>query len=90
MDMYAGEGANKYATAEQKGKAAERRDDYTGEERRHLNWIVHSGDKNPHKRGFNPYADRTNSYDKKHKTSLINTPKNDSTGENSNLFKFKT
>ncbi len=35
----------------------------TGQDRKDLNHIVHSGDRDPHKHGTNPYADKTNSYD---------------------------
>ena len=55
----------RYASSTQKGKAAELRHrvDPNGPLRKHLNMIVHSGDKNPHRYGDNPYADPSNSYD---------------------------
>ena len=39
------------------------RDYVTGKDRKELNKIVHSGDRNPNKYGTNSYADKTNSYD---------------------------
>jgi hypothetical protein len=52
------------ADARQVGTAAElRHGDLSAEDRRTCNKIIHSGDQNPHERGFNPYADHTKSYD---------------------------
>ena len=50
-----------FATAYQKGRAAELRKSLpSGTLKKALNQVVHSGDKNG---GTNPYADPTNSYD---------------------------
>lgn len=35
-----------------------------------MNQIIHSGDPNTHKFGFNPYADSTKSYDPKAQEAL--------------------
>jgi len=53
------------ASTNQKGRAAELRTYTKGKERQQLNHIVHSGDVNPHKHGYNPFADKNNKYDKK-------------------------
>ena len=54
------------STAQQKGEAAGLRT-YVDDKglKQQLDFIVHSGDRNPNKYGTNPYADRTNSYDAK-------------------------
>ena len=53
------------ASAAQKGRAAEIRSfvDFKEPLKKKLNQIVHSGDKNPHRYGENPYADQGNQYD---------------------------
>jgi len=56
-----------YASAQQIGNAVEiRRDEkrqLSKEDRHVLNQVIHSGDVNPHRKGFNPFADPTFSYD---------------------------
>lgn len=44
--------------------------DLEQEHRREMNQIIHSGDPNTHKFGFNPYADSTKSYDPKAQEAL--------------------
>jgi len=59
------------ADAKQVGLAAElRHGDLSPEDRRTCNQIIHSGDKDPHQRGHNPYADRTKSYDPRAQEAL--------------------
>lgn len=55
------------ASALQKGRAVELRTErrLDSSMRRDLNWIVHSSDPDPHKRGHNPFADPTKTYDRK-------------------------
>jgi hypothetical protein len=59
------------ADAKQVGLAAELRHGHLSpEDRETCNFIIHSGDKDPHKRGHNQYADPTKSYDPKAQEAL--------------------
>ena len=53
------------ANKEQKGSAAELRTHVNRNHSKNLSFIVHSGDKNPHKHGHNAFADPKNEYDPK-------------------------
>ena len=69
---FGGYGYQACGSAEQKGLAAEWRtfQPHGSPGWKELSQIVHSGDKNPHKYGPNPYADKTNSYDPKAQKAL--------------------
>ena len=45
---------NNQASYQQIGWAAGNRDNYSGPQRQQLNYVVHSGDSNPHRHGRNP------------------------------------
>jgi hypothetical protein len=53
---------NNQASYQQIGWAAGNRDNYSGPQRQQLNYVVHSGDSNPHRHGRNPYADASHTY----------------------------
>ena len=59
------------ADARQVGQAAElRHGDLSAEDRRTCGLIIHSGDKDPHKHGYNRFADPSKSYDPKAEAEL--------------------
>lgn len=59
------------ANADQVGQAAAlRHGELSQEDRRTVNQIIHSGDRNPHMCGPNPYADPTKSYDQNAQEAL--------------------
>lgn len=58
------------ASPTQKGEAAGLRTYVDKKTSKELSDIVHSGDRNPHKHGYNKYADPTNSYDEEAQTVI--------------------